>query len=57
MRIPEKEESEQQIKNIFEEVMTKIFPNLEKEKGTQVKEAKESQVSWSQRDYIKMQHN
>ena len=37
--IPEGEESEQGIKNLFEETMTENFPNLVKEKDTQVQEA------------------
>ena len=32
----EEEESEQGIKNLFEEIITKKFPNLVKEKDTQV---------------------
>ena len=36
---PEGEESEQSTKNIFEEIMTENFPNLVKEKDTQVQEA------------------
>ena len=38
MGIPE-EKSEQGIKNLFEEIMTENFPNLMKEKDTQVQEA------------------
>ena len=38
MRIPEGE-SEQGIKNLFEEIMTKNLPNLVKEKVTQVQES------------------
>ena len=34
MGIPEREESEQGIKNLFEEIMTENFPNLVKEKDT-----------------------
>ena len=33
------EEREQGIENLFEEIMTKTFPNLVKEKDTQVQEA------------------
>ena len=36
MEIPEGEESEKGIKNLFEEIMTENFPNLGKENGTQV---------------------
>ena len=39
MGIPEREESEQGIKNLFEEIVTKNFPNVVKEKDTQVQEA------------------
>ena len=39
MGIPEEEESEQGIKNLFEEIMTKNLPNLMKEKDTQVQDA------------------
>ena len=39
MGIPEGKESKQGIKNIFEEIMSKNFPNLGKEKDTQVQEA------------------
>ena len=38
MGIPE-EESEEGIKNLFEEIMTPNFPNLVNEKDTQVQEA------------------
>ena len=37
--IPEGLESKQRIENIFEKIMTKIFPNLVKDKDTQVQEA------------------
>ena len=39
MGIPEGEESKQGIENLFEEIMTENFPNLVKEKVTQVQEA------------------
>ena len=39
MGISEGEESEQVIENLFEEIMTTNFPNLVKEKDTQVQEA------------------
>ena len=39
MEIPQGEESEQGIKNPFEEIMTENFPNVVKEKDTQVQEA------------------
>ena len=37
--IPEGEEEEQGIENLFEKVMTENFPNLMREKVTQVQEA------------------
>ena len=39
MGIPEGKESEQGIKNLFEEIMTENFPNLVKEKNIQAQEA------------------
>ena len=39
MGIPKGEEGEQRIGNLSEEIMTKNFPNLVKEKVTQVQEA------------------
>ena len=42
MGIPEGEESEQGIENLFEEIMTENFPNLEKEKDKQAQEAQRS---------------
>ena len=38
MGIPEREEHEQGIENLPEEIMTKNFPNLKKEKVTQAQE-------------------
>ena len=37
--IPEGEEEEQRIENLFEKVMIENFPNLMREKATQVQEA------------------
>ena len=39
MGIPEGEEREQGIETLFEEIMTKNFPNLVKEKDAQFQEA------------------
>ena len=39
MGIPEGEESEQRIENLFKEIMTKNFPNLVKETVNHVQEA------------------
>ena len=49
MGIPEGEESEQGIKNLLEEIMTKNFPNLVKQKDRQVQKLRESHDSWNQR--------
>ena len=43
IEIPEGEESEQEIENLFEEIMTENFPNLVKEEVTQVQEVQEAQ--------------
>ena len=37
--IPEGEEREKEIENVFEEIMAENFPNLKKETDTQVQEA------------------
>ena len=47
MGIPEREENEQGIKNLSEE-MTENFPNFVKEKDTQVQEAQRVQTRWTQ---------
>ena len=49
MGIPEGEESERGIKNLFEETKTENFPNLVKEKDIEVQEAQRVQISWTQR--------
>ena len=49
MGIPEEEKSEQEIKNLFEEIMIENFLNLVKEKGIQVQEAQRVPKSWTQR--------
>ena len=43
MGIPEGEESEQGNKNLFEEIRTKNFPNLVKEKDIKIQEAQKIQ--------------
>ena len=47
--VPEWEEKEQEIGNLFETIMKEKFPNLMKEIGMQVQEAQESQTRWMQR--------
>ena len=44
--ISEREESKQGIENLFEEIMTKNFPNLVKDKSWKLRE---SQTGWTQR--------
>ena len=39
IRIPEREEKEQGVENLFEKVMMENFPNLMREKVTQIQEA------------------
>ena len=48
--VPEGEEEEQEIENLFEKITKENFPNLVKEKDIQVQQKKnESQTSWTQR--------
>ena len=48
--IPEGEEEEQGIENLFEKVMVENFPNLRREKVTQIQETeRESQSRGTQR--------
>ena len=47
--VPEGEEQQQEIENLFEQIMKENFPNLVKEIDFQeVQEARESQRSWTQ---------
>ena len=56
MGIPE-EESEQGIKNIFEEIMTKDLPSLVKENVTQVQEAQRVPKKLDPVAYTKTHHS
>ena len=47
--IPEKEEGEQGLENLFEKVMMEKFPNLMREKVTQIRKHTESQSRGMQR--------
>ena len=48
--MPQREEEEQEIENIFKQIMKENFPNLEKQIDFQeVQEPRESQRSWTQR--------
>ena len=48
--MPEGEEEEQEIENLFEKIIKENFPNLVKEKTSRKsKKLRESQRSWTQR--------
>ena len=47
--MPEGEEEEKEIENLFEKIMTENFPNLVMEIDIQVQKHTESQTSWTQR--------
>ena len=46
--VPEGEEKEQEIGNLFEKIMKENFPNLIKEIDMQVQEAQRVQTRWMQ---------
>ena len=48
IREPEGEEEEQEIKNLFEQIIKENFPNLVKE--TDIQENTEFQTRWTQRE-------
>ena len=54
--IPEGEESEQGMENLFEEMMTENFPNLVKEKVTQVQEAQRITVKTNPKTLSTLNH-
>ena len=56
MGIPEREKSEQGIKNLFEEIITKNFPAQLKAKVTQVQEAQSSKQVGPNEAYTKTHH-
>ena len=47
--MPEREEEEQEIENLFEKLMKENFPNLVKETDIQVQEAQSPQTTWTQK--------
>ena len=55
--MPEGEEREQGIENLFEEIMTENFPNLVKKRDTQVQEAQSSKQDKSKEALTKTLHN
>ena len=54
--MPEGEEKEQEIGNLFEKIMKENFPKLVKEIDMQVQEA-DSQTRWSQEAHLKTRRN
>ena len=48
--IPEGEEEEQGIDNLFKKIMMENFPSLRREKVTQIQKHRESQARGTQRD-------
>ena len=48
--VPEGEEEEQEIENLFEKIMKENFPNVAKELDMQVRMCRESQRSWTQEE-------
>ena len=52
IQIPEGEEEEQGIENLFEKVMMENFPNLMREKVTQIQESQKPQSSRTQRGLL-----
>ena len=57
MGITEGEESEQGIEKLFEEIMTEIFPNLMKEKDTNLGRTESPKQDGSKEAYSNTHHN
>ena len=55
--IPEGEEEEQGIENLFEKVMMENFPNLRREKVTQIQETQSPNQEESKEAHCKTHHN
>ena len=55
--IPEGEEEEQGIENLFEEVMMENFPNLMREKVTQIQETQRVPSKGNPETHCKTHHN
>ena len=56
-RVPEGEEEEQEIENLFENIMKENFPNLVKEIDIQVQEAQSPKKDAPKEDHTKTHHN
>ena len=55
--IPEGEESEQELENLFEEIMTENLPNLVKEKDTLVQKVQSPKKDGPEEVHTKKHHN
>ena len=55
--MPEEEEKEQDIGNLFEKIMKENFPNLVKEIDMQVQEAQSPKQNGHKEAYSKTHHN
>ena len=55
--IPEGEEEEQGIENLFEKVMMENFPNLMREKVTEIQETQIPKQEEPKKDHCKTHHN
>ena len=55
--MPEGEEEEQEIENLFEKIMKENFPNLVKEIDIQVQKTKSPKQDGHKEDHTKTQHN
>ena len=55
--IPEGEEEEQGIENLFEKVMMENFPNLKREKVTQIQETQSPKQEEPKQPHCKTHHN
>ena len=57
IRIPEGEEEDQGIENLFEKIMIENFPNLMREKVTQIQETQSPKQGESNEANFKTHHN
>ena len=57
IRVPEGEEKEQEIGNLFEKIMKGNFPNLVKEIDIQVREAQSPKQDGPKEGHTKTHHN
>ena len=57
MGVPEGDECERRVQNLFKEIMAENFLNLLKEKGTQVQEEQRMPIKMNKETYTKTHHN